>query len=187
MLKWSDRSFNEGKSRPTPNPNPPEKGVQEGRPRGEQPITNNQSVVLPTRLLTLSLGILFVLHVVLGWSVADSTSRLLVWWLIGFLLVLTALVFTAPSSIVRKILTIPIRSDSRAFISVILLAFIAVILIVWIHHFMQFIALFAAASLVRLELQEANLGEWQAFTLFAIVSLTGFSLGLFAQQYLLLP
>lgn len=146
---------------------------------------NNQSVVLPTRLLSLSLGILFTLHIVLGWSVARSTSHLLVWLLIGFLLVLTALVFTAPSSIVRKILTSPIRSDSRAFISVILIAFIAVILIAWIHRFIQLISLFAAASLVRLELQEANLGEWQAFTLFAIVSLTGFGAGLLAHQFLI--
>ncbi|MEM9542566.1 MAG: hypothetical protein AAGA60_24125 [Cyanobacteria bacterium P01_E01_bin.42] len=141
-------------------------------------------MVSPIRLLSLSLGILFVLHIILGWSVADSNSRPLVWLLIGFLLVLTALVFTAPSSLVRKILTIPIRSDSRAFISVILIAFISVIILAWIHRFMQLIALFTAASLVRLELQEANMGEWQAFSLFAIVSLMGFGLGLLARQYL---
>lgn len=140
---------------------------------------------MPTRLLSLSLGILFTLHFVLGWSVVDLTSHQLVWWLIGFVLVLTALVFTAPSSMVRKILTSPLRSDSRAFLSVTLIAFVTVVLIAWIHYFVQLIALLAAASLVRLELQEANLGEWPAFALFAIVSLTGFGLGLFLRHLLL--
>ena len=138
----------------------------------------------PIRFLPLSLSILFILHLVLGWSVADSTTRELIWLLIGFLLLLTALVFTAPSSIVRKILTSPLRSDSRAFILVILIAFAAVVLITWIHRFVQFIALFAAASLVRLELQEANLEEWQSFTLFASVSLAGFGTGILAHQLL---
>jgi hypothetical protein len=65
---------------------------------------------------------------------------------------------------------------------VILGAFFAVLILCWINIFVRILVLISAAALVRLDLQTAGYGDWQAFATIAVVSLTGFSLGVITHQ-----
>ncbi|NEO85158.1 MAG: hypothetical protein F6J87_13050 [Spirulina sp. SIO3F2] len=133
----------------------------------------------------LSLGIVWLVHGVLGWLLAETTYYWLHWSLAACLIVLMALVFTAPSSMVRNVFYGLFRSDSRAFFSVILCALTVVLMVHWSTQSVYIIVLLAAGSLARLELQGAEYGEWQSFTLLTLISLAGFATGLGAYVYLL--
>ncbi|WP_072620954.1 hypothetical protein [Spirulina major] len=139
------------------------------------------------RLPVLSLFILWLIYAVFGWILAEATSRLLIWELAAVLIVLMALLFTAPSNMVRNVLTGLIQSDSRAFVSVIILAFAVVILGTWFTIFIRLLVLFAAGALARLELQRLGYGEWVSFGLIVCVSLLGFGMGLGSHYYLVSP
>ncbi|MDB9313519.1 hypothetical protein PN462_10450 [Spirulina sp. CS-785/01] len=156
----------------------------------------------------LSLSILFLIYSVFGWLISIATpewleclyhltgepsenswlmlllSRWMLWTLAACLIILLALIFTAPSSLIRSLFTSLIQSDSRAFLSVILLAFAAVVFITWIHHFVRFVVLLAAGALARLELQGADCGEWQSFGILCLVSLGGFAVGVSFHEWL---
>lgn len=156
----------------------------------------------------LSLTILFLIYAVFGWLISTATSewleflyqmagepeqgswlatllsRWMLWTLAACLIILLALVFTAPSSLVRSLFTSLIQSDSRAFLSVIILAFAAVLLLTWITYLVRLIVLLAAGALARLELQGANCGEWQAFGILTVVSLGGFAVGVTIHEFI---
>ncbi|MGB0563614.1 MAG: hypothetical protein ACPGVO_17700 [Spirulinaceae cyanobacterium] len=133
----------------------------------------------------LSLGILWLIYAVLGWLLAKQTNFWLLWVLAACLIVLLGLVFTAPSSMVRNVFYGLFQSDSRAFFSVILTALTVVAMVHWSTQSIYLIVLLAAGSLARLELQGADYGEWQSFTLLTLMSLAGFAAGLGAYAYFL--
>ncbi len=68
--------------------------------------------------------------------------------------------------------------------SVILGAFVAVIIINWIEVFIRILVLISAGALVRLDLQTAGYSNGQAFGIIVSVSLSGFGLGVLANQLL---
>ncbi|NJL00666.1 MAG: hypothetical protein HC838_01040 [Spirulinaceae cyanobacterium RM2_2_10] len=126
----------------------------------------------------LSVTILWLIYTVLGWLSAAATSRWQVWSLAACAIVLLALAFTAPSSLVRTALASILRSDARAFVAVVVIAFAAVLALTWLRYFAHLLVVLAAGALARLELQAAEYGEWPAFAVLAIASLSGFSSGL---------
>ncbi len=136
------------------------------------------------RIPFLSLTILWLLYGVLGWLLAAATTQWQIWALSACGIVLLALAFTAPSSLVRTAFASMLQSDARAFLTVVILAFAAVIALTWLRHFARLVVLIAAGSLARLELQAAEYGEWQAFSLLSVASLGGFGLGLWLHRYL---
>lgn len=154
------------------------------------PTTTNNLVVgwasptSPTmRLPALSLILLWLIYAVFGWNFASTTSRLLFWALAACCIILVALVFTAPSSMVRRVVMGVIRSDSRALMSVIILAFAVVVAGTWFAYFTRVLVLLAAGALTRIELQRLDYGEWPAFAVIGVVSLWGFAMGLGLYHY----
>ncbi|HEY9821240.1 MAG TPA: hypothetical protein V6D35_10750 [Candidatus Sericytochromatia bacterium] len=105
-------------------------------------------------------------------------------WLIGSVILLGALMLTAPFKIIKIFYTSWIKSDTRAFLSVILAAFVAVIIISSIEISIRVLLLLAAGGLVRIDLQTSGYSKWQAFVILVVVSLIGFSLGVIAHQLL---
>ncbi|NES84680.1 MAG: hypothetical protein F6K10_26560 [Moorea sp. SIO2B7] len=156
------------------------------------------------KLPWFSLSILLLSHSIFGWmisvdyqeliTVEDTTSgshpslfKVSVWlWLIGAVyILLMALAITAPVYQIRKLYGTWMKSDTKAFVSVIFSSFLAVIILRWIHYSSRILVLIAAAALTRLDLQTEGYGEWQAFWIICGVSLTGFSLGLLVHQLLI--
>ncbi|MBE9126377.1 hypothetical protein IQ257_16290 [Coleofasciculus sp. LEGE 07092] len=135
-----------------------------------------------------SLLLLLFTNSVFGWLIAASewmskTDRPWLFWLMGAgYVVLIALALTAPLTLLQTVYGSWIKSDTRAFMSVIIGAFLAVLILCWINVFIRILVLLSAGALARLDLQVAGYKEWQAFVILAVFSLTGFGLGIAGQQ-----
>ncbi len=109
------------------------------------------------------------------------------WWLLlkGIVYILViSLALTAPFQLIKTCYSSWLQSDFRAFMSVIVGSFFAVIIIGSLDVFIRILVLIAASALARIDLQTANYSEWQAFWLLSLVSLTGYSLGIITRQLL---
>ncbi len=140
-----------------------------------------------------SLLLLLFTYGVFGWLISTEAqskgldslpelSRLI--WLIGGVILLLALTLTAPFKVIQGFYTGWLKSDTKAFFSVILGAFIAVIIINWIQISIRILVLLSAGALVRLDLKTAGYSKWQSFGILIVVSLAGFSLGIVSNQLL---
>ena len=104
-------------------------------------------------------------------------------WLMGVIYtLLITLALTAPFALIRNFYSSWLKSDSRAFLSIIIGSFFAVIILKWIEVFIRILVLISAAALVRLDLQTAGYRRWQAVGILLVVSLIGFYLGVITYQ-----
>jgi len=109
------------------------------------------------------------------------------WWVLLkgiFCILLISLALTAPFKLIKTFYSSWLQSDLRAFISVVVGSFFAVIIIVSLDVFVRILVLIAAAALARIDLRTPSYSEWQAFWLLSVVSLSGYILGIISQQFL---
>ncbi|NJK48362.1 hypothetical protein HC931_09375 [Candidatus Gracilibacteria bacterium] len=147
----------------------------------------------------LSLCLIVVVYGVFGWIVAQSSvswSEDLVeqgkaWGLIlddkdatviidllGVALILIIAVgLTAPIALSAIFFGIWLRSETKAWFSILGWAFAVVFIIRWIAYFAKFLLLLCAALLGRLELQGAGYNNWQTFIILSLICLGGFGGG----------
>jgi hypothetical protein len=147
----------------------------------------------------LSLCLIVVVYGVFGWIVARSSvnwSEELVeqgkaWGLVlddeyatfiidllGIALILAIAVgLTAPIALITICFGIWLRSETKAWFSILAWAFAVVFIIRWINYFAKFLLLLCAALLGRLELQATGYNNWQTFTILSLISLGGFGGG----------
>lgn len=105
-------------------------------------------------------------------------------WVMGAVyILLIASALAAPFRLIQTFYTSWLQSDTRAFISVIVGAFVAVIFINWFDLFIRILVLISASALARLDLQTSGYNKWQAFRMLVAVPLVGFGLGILAQQF----
>ncbi len=96
------------------------------------------------------------------------------------LIMLIALVFTAPISLITISFNSWLRSDTRAFISIFIGAFAFTIILQRVDYFAKFLVLLAAALLVKLDLQLAGYRKWLSWLILTFFSLLGFIGGILA-------
>jgi hypothetical protein len=130
-----------------------------------------------------SLLLLLFTYSIFGWLITASDSSGLLWLLGGAYTLLIASAMTAPWALLKGFYGSFLRSDSRAFVSVIVGAFVAVIFIHWIEIFIRILVLISASALARLDLQTTGYSKWQAFWILMVVSLTGFAIGILAKLW----
>jgi len=137
-----------------------------------------------SKLPWATLLLLLFTNGVFGWLI--SASEVSWWlWLMGAVFVfLIALALTAPVKLVRGFVETWLKSDNRAFVTVIVGSFIAVLILGSLHIFVRVLVLVCSGLLARLDLQTVGYSDFQAFGIIAIFALTGFGLGLTAQQLL---
>ncbi len=128
-----------------------------------------------------SLLLLVFTYGLFGWLISATDISWLLWLMGGVYVLLIALALTAPFRLIRSFYTSCLQSDTRAFLSVIFGALVAVVIINWLAIFIRILVLVSAAALVRLDLQTAGYTKWQAFGILLTVSLAGFGLGVLAQ------
>ncbi len=131
-----------------------------------------------------SLFLLLFTYALFGWLISASYLSWVIWLMGVAYTLLIALALTAPFNLIKSFYSSWLKSDFRAFISIILGAFVLVVIITWIDIFIRILILISASALVRLDLQTACYTKWQAFGILVIVSLAGFGLGLLAHQNL---
>jgi hypothetical protein len=131
---------------------------------------------LPGKINIISLILTLLTYGVFGWACGVSPNN---WLQGGFLVLLITLLLIAPIRFLRLCFSSWLASDARAFISIIVVAFLSVVVLTWLEVFAQFFILLSAGMLVRLDLQTAGFGEWQAFFLLVGMCLASFALGVF--------
>ncbi len=140
-------------------------------------------MLLVKKLPWISLLLLLCTYGVFGWLITASTGFELLWLMGAAYTLLIASAMAAPWALLKGFYASFLKSDSRAFVSVIIGAFVAVIIIRWIDVFFRILVLICASALARLDLQTAGYSKWQAFGILVFVSLTGFALGILAKHW----
>ncbi len=140
-------------------------------------------MLLVKKLPWPSLLLLLFTYGVFGWLITASDSSGLLWLLGAAYTLLISSALTAPWALLKGVYASFLQSDSRAFASVIIGAFVAVIFIKWIDVFVRILVLISASALARLDLQTAGYSKWQAFWILLIVSLSGFGLGVLGKLW----
>lgn len=128
-----------------------------------------------------SLLILVFTYGLFGWLISANDRSIWLWFMGASYILLIALALAAPFTLMKTFYTSWLKSDTRAFLSVIVGAFVAVLIVTWIEVFVRILVLLSAGALVRLDLQTAGYNEWQCFSIIVIISLAGFGLGLLTQ------
>ncbi len=145
----------------------------------------------------LSLTVLLLTYGAFGWSYSSwgveaiEQGRLLskleteialpiVYGLGTMLIVLIAIIFTAPISLITISLNSWLKSDARAFISIFIGAFAFTIIVQRVDYFAKFLVLLAAALLVKLDLQLAGYRKWLSWLIVTFFCLLGFIGGILA-------
>lgn len=128
-----------------------------------------------------SLLLLVFTYGLFGWLISTTDRSIWLWLMGSSYILLIALALTAPFTLVKTFYTNWLKSDTSAFLSVIVGAFVAVLIVTWIEAFVHILVLFSASALVRLDLQTSGYNEWQCFSILVIISLTGFGLGILTQ------
>lgn len=150
----------------------------------------------------LALGIALLAYGVFGWAVAESSivwSETIVeqgktWGLIiddeyasaiidllgAVLIVAIALCLTAPIALITIFFGSWLKSETKAWISILVWAFAIVFILRWINYFVRFLVLLCANLLGRLEFQSAGYNSWQTFVILTLACLGGFGLGVFS-------
>ena len=135
-----------------------------------------------------SLLLLLFTDSVFGWLIADKgllldSEKTGLFLLLGAgYVMLIVLALTAPLTLIQTVYASWLKSDTRALLSIIFSAFLAVILIRWIQIFIRILVLLSAGALARLDLQVAGYTALQSFKILTVFSLTGYGLGIIAHQ-----
>ncbi len=98
----------------------------------------------------------------------------------GILIILLAIAFTAPISLMTISLSTWLRSETRAFLSIFIGAFVFALIVQKITLFANFLLLLSAALLVKLDLQLAGFKRWFSWLLLTALCLLGFAGGILA-------
>ena len=95
-------------------------------------------------------------------------------------IVLIAVVFTAPISLITISFNSWLKSDARAFLSIFIGAFAFTIIVQRLDYFAKFLVLLAAALLFKLDLQLVGYRKWLSWFIVTFFCLLGFIGGIIA-------
>ena len=124
----------------------------------------------------LSLALLFISYIILGWSLANYQASLFLYLVVLVSIFLSDIILTFCLFNLQAIVPL-FNSKSYIFISAIVVAFLFVVIIRWINIFIHSLVLISAGILVRLDTQISGLNRWQSFGILLMISEVGFGLG----------
>ena len=131
----------------------------------------------------LSIWLIFIANLNLGWVLSQSKSPEWVWLGFTFFVLIMAESLASPWALIRNVFFHWMESDVRAFLTVIFTSFVAVIMLSWLHISAHLLILVISASIARLDLQTANVSELNAFLILASLSLLGLGGGWLMYQW----
>ncbi|MEL6130123.1 MAG: hypothetical protein AAFR24_12840 [Cyanobacteria bacterium J06627_3] len=135
----------------------------------------------------LSLLLLLLAHMGFGAFLHSHHSVDLIWWLAAAYAVIEAALLTILWKPLRNFMMLGFQSDVGYTVMALVTASLAVVLASWIHIFIYFFVMLAAALLLRMELLIRNVGSGFAFVTILLVSLMGVGLSRLAAELLMTP
>src|SRR6476469_6830965 len=126
----------------------------------------------------VSLTLLFVTYFTFGWKLSEfDVPPHLTWFLAIASILVLAVALSFPLRDIKAFMVRWFSSDFDAFLSIILGAFVAVVVFTWMHLFATCLVLISAGALARLDIQISGWKNWRAFAVLASICLTGVGLG----------
>lgn len=127
-----------------------------------------------------SWGVKFMSQAIWLRELEDSIATSILYSMGSIVVLLIALVFTAPISLITLGIDKWLKSDGRAFLSIFLGAFAFAVIVQRVDYFARFLVLISAALLVKLDLQLVGCKRWLSFSILTIFCLLGFIGGILA-------
>lgn len=151
------------------------------------------------RIPLVSLTLLVITHAIFGWQLyafmglglpthnlfAAHSPTILVWVVVIIADILLAMALSTPWTGRKKRFISLFKTDTRAFLVAVILAFLCVVIITWLYIFVHILVVIAAGLLVRIDTQTARWSYREIFWLVAIASIVGLGLGILAQKLLM--
>lgn len=122
--------------------------------------------------------LLLISYSILGWRLASIQASQLLYLTVITAIFLLDIILTVPLPNFQRIIKPWFQSDIMTFISVIISAFLFVVLIRWISLSVDALVLISAGILVRLDTQVCGLKNWQSFVILLIISQASLGLGI---------
>lgn len=123
-------------------------------------------------------------YIMLGLFLAELSIGWVNWVLAIVGVLLVTVVFTLPQFDVERQISKWLRSDTSAFILLIVSAALVSVILLWLHVFLKIIAILATEVLIRLELRRNNYKVAQSFWLLVSISWLGLALGWFISHFI---
>ncbi|MCU0547327.1 MAG: hypothetical protein MUE44_35075 [Oscillatoriaceae cyanobacterium Prado104] len=126
----------------------------------------------------VSLTLLFATYFTFGWKLSDFEVSYRVALIVSVVAILILnIILSFPMRNTKTLIRQWLKTDTGAFLSIILSALLAVIVVAWLHIFALALLLTSSGALARLDIQVSGLNKWRAFGVLAAISMTGFGLG----------
>jgi len=125
----------------------------------------------------ISFSLLLMTYANFGWLLATWSTHRGTWAIAFCIILLLSELLASPWSIIRLFSVRWLKSDRRAFLTSLLGGILLVFLLIHLDWLANLLLLLSAGSLVRLDLQVANLSGWRAFLVLLSVASLGISLG----------
>lgn len=151
-----------------------------------------------SKIPLVSLTLLLITHAIFGWQLyafmglglpthnrLAAPPTILVWVVVIIANLLLARALSTPWTQRRTKFIDLFKTDARALLFAVILAFFSVVIITWLHTFVHILVVISASILVRIDYQTARWSCKSIFWLLAIASIVGLGLGVVAQ--LLIP
>jgi hypothetical protein len=130
-----------------------------------------------------SLALLFITYATFGWLLYDWTNDRLIWLVVAVGVTLIGGVVTYPSRSISLGFAGFFKTDTRAFILIVLTSIISVFLLAWAKLFVDTVVLFTAGLLVSLDLKVSGWNKPVILLLIIIWQLLSMSAGLTAHYF----
>jgi hypothetical protein len=131
-----------------------------------------------SKLPWLALGLLLLAYTTFSWFLYASHVSWLAWSAVLVFTLGEALLLTTFSRSLRRLVRSWLLSDIGYFTTIVCVAFLAAIALLWIRVFSYVVMIVASELLARLELQQCQCSRWQSFVVLSLVSFAGLGLGL---------
>ncbi|MBD2036735.1 hypothetical protein H6F76_17135 [Leptolyngbya sp. FACHB-321] len=124
-----------------------------------------------------ALILLFSAYSTVGMFLAEFPFIWVNWTLAIAGVFLVTMVFTFPQFQSKQWFSHWLRSDTSAFILLVVAAALLSVMLLWIHIFLKLVTILAAETLTRLELSSSGFSVVKSFWLLMITALLGLTLG----------
>jgi hypothetical protein len=134
----------------------------------------------------LSLLLLLAAYTMFGSFLSTVSVPWIVWAIAITWVFLLAVFFMAPLERIRNMLGRWLKTDSMAFVSLVIAAFLASFVVLWWNVFLYVLAIVAAEALARLDIQTNQFTQSNAFFILMTTSLLGIGFGWATHQWSLM-
>ncbi len=131
-----------------------------------------------------ALTLLLSAYIMLGLFLAKLPIAWLSWTLAIAGIFLVTIVFTLPQLKFERQFSRWLRSDTGAFVLLVVMAALLSVVLLWFHIFLKLFAMLAAETIVRLELRHSSFSVITSFWLLLVTALAGVSLGWFVSSFI---